>query len=889
MQRASRLTFLIIITFVISSCSTQKNRWTSRNYHKMCAHYNAYFNGNESMKEGVAQLNKSVQDNYMKILPVYKIGTEKDGQSVAGSMDKSITKSSLVIKRHSMIFNKKEVNPWIGKSYLMIGKANYYKQNYLASKQTFEYIISHYKNEPVKNEASLWLARTYNQMHQYQKSEPQIALVRNAIEKSHRKIHLIDKIMSPFVRRDIPIEVYKDLPLVFSDYFIQQGNYLPAIEHLKKGIEMNRKRKVRARLTFILAQIYQQKGELRKATRYYHNVMKLNPPYEMAFNCKMNLAKCYDASSANGRSIKKVLLKMTKDIKNKDYLDQIYYALAEISLKEKNTTEALKYLKLSAATSKTNNNQKAITYLKIADIYYAQADYVPAQPYYDSTMTVLPADFPDYTKIQDKKNTLNNLVKNLNTVHLEDSLQLLAHMSEKERNAAIDKLIRDYLKKEEEKRQAEINKQINQTYYTSNPNMNPNASGSSAWYFYNSNSISFGISDFVKKWGNRPLEDNWILSNKKQVAFANAEESKSDSATSDTSKTSGKSFNPKDKKSYLNNIPLTAEKMKESNQKIEEALYNLGFIWDEGLKEYQKSVESFEDLLKRYPDTKFVLSSYYQLYKIYSDELHDNSKAEHYKNILLTKYGDSDYAMMIKDPNYVANTKTAKNEASSLYSDTYQAYIDAQYNTVLENSNKALLAYKGNNLLPKFDLLRAYCIGKTSDIKSFTTALNEIVTKYPNNKVKTEAQNVLDYIANKDKKDKSPQTTDHSPQKAYTFEASPESIHFYVMIADMKDVNLKDVKNAISDFDKQQFSLDNLNISSSVLGTDKQVITVSNFDGQDNGMRYFNAIKDNKDVMASLKQAKCEQYIISVDNYTALFKNKDLKSYSKFFEENYGK
>ena len=420
-------------------------------------------------------------------------------------------------------------------------------------------------------------------------------------------------------------------------------------------------------------------------------------------------------------------------------------------------------------------------------------------------MTVLPTDFPDYSKIQDKKNTLNNLVKNLNTVHLEDSLQVLAHMTDKERNAAIDKLIRDYMKKEEEKRQAEINKQINKTYYSDH--RYANTGGSSAWYFYNPNSIRFGITDFVKKWGNRPLEDNWFLSDKKPVAFANANEPRPDSAKTTLQKHLKNQFNPKDRKSYLRNIPLTSEKMKASNQRIEEAFYNLGFIWKEGLKEYQKSTDSFEELLKRFPDTQVSsLAAITSFTRSTMMTCMIMPKRIIIKILLLTKYGDSDYARMIKDPNYVANAKVSHNEAATLYSETYQAYLMAEYNTVLENSNKALLAYKGNDLLPKFALLRAYSIGKTSDINSFITALNEIVTKYPNNKVKKEAQNILNYISNKDKKPDN--KTDASGKKNNNYVANPEAIHFYIMVVNLKDVNLKDVKNAISDFNKQQFSLD---------------------------------------------------------------------------------
>ena len=889
MKRFHKFPFLILLIFLFFSCSTTKDRWINRTYHKVTSHYNAWYNGNESLKEGVAALAKAHQDNYMNILPVFKYGDEKNAQSVAAQMDRALTKASIVIKKHSMVVKKSERNRWIGESYMLIGKANFYKQNYMASKQTFEYIISHFKTDPLRYEAELWLARTFNQLHQFQKSQPQLDLVKNKIERSGKTIHLTDKLLSPFVKREIPISVYKELPQIYADYYVQQENYNPAVEQLKKAIKVNHKKKIRSRLTYILAQIYQKNGELGKAARYYTKVLKLNPPYEMAFNCKMSMAKCYDASNADSRSIKKTLLKMARDIKNKDYLDQIYFALAEIALKEKSTPEAIKYLKMSSASSKTNTNQKIITYLKIAELYFAHKNYINSSPYYDSTMTILPNNYPDYSAISDRKVVLSSLVKNLNTVKFEDSVQVLAGMPEKDRNAKIDKMVSDYLKKEESKKQAEINKKINQAYYGNNGFDYGNNDKSAAWYFYNPNSVKFGINDFIKKWGNRPLEDNWFLSNKKQVAFNNPDESKSksksDSTKADSSKAPSVVFNPKDRKSYLANIPLTPNKIKSSNERIEEALYNLGFIYKEGLNEYQLSAESFESLLKRFPETSHMLSSYYQQYKTYSEDLNNTTKSDYYKNLLLSKFPESDYAKMIQDPSYVQHIQGSKNAASVLYKETYQAYLDGDYSKVIENDNKALLSYKGNSLLPRFELLKALSIGKTSDIKAFTAALNEVKAKSTDAKVKLEAENILNYIANKDKKPEN--KADMIGKKGSTFTANDEAIHFYIMIVEAKDIDMNKLKIAISDFDKQQFSIETLNISSSFLNTDKQIVTVSNFDNKENALHYFKAIKDNKDVLSSLKTSKLQQFVISTDNYTLLFKSKDLPAYSKFFEENY--
>ncbi|MBP7497730.1 MAG: tetratricopeptide repeat protein [Bacteroidales bacterium] len=882
-----KILFFISLVLLFAACSTKKDAFLNRAYHNLSAHYNAYFNGKESYKEGVNDISKAHQDDYSKVLPVFRYGSEQNAQAAASKMDRAISKASVVIKRHSMFIKKEERCKWIDDSYMLVGKANFYKQNYSVAAQTFEFIIARFKKEPSKYDAALWLARSYIQSGKFSKAQSQLDMVKNAIVKTGASANLISKIKSTFKEPEIPLNVFKELPLIYADFHIKQENYTPAVEQLRKGIELNKRKKTRARLNFILAQIYQLNGDLQKATDFYYKTLRLNPAYEMAFNCRMNMAKCYDEGNVNSRNIKKDLLKMTKDIKNKEYLDQIYYALAEIALKEKNTKEALKYLKLSAAKSQNNNKQKALTYLLIADIYFSFPDYINSQIYYDSTMTVLPKEFPDYSNIEAKKKLLTDLVFNIKIVHFEDSVQTVAKMSEKDRNALIDKIIAEYIKKEEEKKQAEYNKQINQAYYTDNQQNNQQG-GQGLWYFYNPNTIKFGINEFLKIWGMRQLEDNWRLSDKKvsDMAMNDSKEGASDKDSSalDSLK---QSSDPRNRKTYLQNLPLTKEQTNISNKKIEEALYNLGFLYQDPLKEYDKSVDAFEQLIKRFPDTEHLLSSYYQLYKVYSENLKNPSKADYYKNLIITKFPDSEYAKHLKDPNYAQSIKEESNAEALKYKESYLAYKEAAYSKVIENSNNALMSFKNKDLFPKFALLKALAVCKSSDKDACRSALKEVISNYPNSQAKNEAQNILDYIdgvkpkeeISTEKKDNKPKTPEYSPE--------PETIHFYILIADVKSVNIKDVKIAISDFNLEQYSLEKFNVNSSFLGSDLHIITVSNFENKEKAMKYFNHIKSDPDFKADMENITYQHFIISANNYTLLFKNRDVEKYNIFFEENY--
>ncbi|HEX7410932.1 MAG TPA: hypothetical protein VF298_02205 [Bacteroidales bacterium] len=540
-----RVTIILLIAAAVA-CSTKKNVFTSRAYHNLSAHFNTYWNGNESLKDGVTDLGKSVRDNYTSILTVANYGTASDATRLNAAMDRAIAKASIVIQRHSMVFNKKERVKWIDDSYMLIGKAYFYKHDFTAAKRTFDFVMREYNYNPIQYDAMLWQTRTLLQQKKYSDAGSMLDLLESKIETEK-----------------VPFIVKREIPLVYSDYFILQKNYSRAKDYLLNGIILNKSKKLRARLYFILGQIADQENNQAMATEYYLKVIKSSPSYELAFNARINMANSFDINTGDKRTIEKSLTKMSKEFKNKDFRDQIYYALAQIAFKEKNDTLAIHYLRLSVAASVKNDFQKTTSALKLADIYFERQNYRMAQAYYDSTMQFLPKDYPNYNELTAKTVTLTTLVTNLEIVHTEDSLQKLAALPEAELAKVIDKMIEAIKKADQLKKEKEAQEQLDGTMGGNLVKTieNPSQLGSGGWYFYNTSAMSFGYTEFLKKWGRRKLEDNWRLSNKRPVY---TDETVATKVTSDSTKSdSTKAFStdPRSRKTYLQNIPLTADMM----------------------------------------------------------------------------------------------------------------------------------------------------------------------------------------------------------------------------------------------------------------------------------------------------------------------------------------
>jgi len=898
--RFSLLPLFIAGIALLYSCSTKKNTLTRRAYHDLTTHYNIYWNGNESFKIGKTALTESVADNYNTILTVYNFGSADEARKISSNMDRAIEKAGIAIPRHSLFFHNVEYNRWIDDCYMMIGKAQFYKQDYANSRRTMEYLMKQYAGSTTELEASLWYIRTFLQQKRFDDVASQI-----------------EQFESRLIKIKAPYKIRREIPLLYADYYLLSGNLLAAKTNLKQGLTLASDPKLKARINFILGQIAQKEKNFAEATEYYGKVIKSPAPFEMAFNARINLAKSFDIYTGDKASLEKQLRHMLKDSKNKEYFDQVYYALAELAMLDKNDTLVMHYLKLSVATSDKNNYQKSSSSLQLADLFFKRQNYELAAAYYDTTIQTLPLEHPDYVSIKSKTLTLTDLVNNLRVVQYEDSLQKLARLPDAELAAIIHKII-DKVEKEDAQKKAIEEQQLNETNILSNvPNMrNENITGISGggWYFYNPSAISFGYSEFMRKWGRRKLEDNWRLSNKRAVAQldditsepTNQTDSLNPSQKADTKIVS---TDPKKPETYIAQLPKTPEALAVSNKKISTALLNLGYIYKDGLNDIPHSVEAFEELITRFPQMKDINRIYYQLYLI-GKQIPDDAMAKKYSDIILNQYGETDYAQLIKDPEYNKDVLARKNRILSLYDETYQAFKRGQYRMVTLYSNQAIADYKDKDLIPRFEYLRALSLGNTTSIDTMVVALKNLVLNNPMHPITPLAKEILQKYdksmpaitqvnaLNSNIQNTNPanqiavSTTDLFAQSNDTvvpaiYKLNLNQTHFYIMMIDGNTVNVNVTKTRISDFITKNFPSVNLSVNAIALDGGWQMISISSFHNSQAAMDFYNAISKNEYVTAPLNKSDYKQMVISIDNYPIFYREKKYNGYINFFRKNY--
>jgi tetratricopeptide (TPR) repeat protein len=860
---------------VLVGCSTKKNTFSRRAFHNVTSHYNVYWNGNEGLNTGVTELRKIVVDDYSKVLLVNNYGKKSDAQKQNTNNDRAIQKSAITIQRHSMVFGGKERVKWIKDAYLLMGKAHFYKQDYTSARRTFDFVNKQYGPDEIAFTAQMWLANTYVQTKQYEKAEP-----------------LFQSLFSMAKEIEMPTEVTRNLHFFYADFMIKTEKFDKAASSLKQGLLDNNNRMLKTRAMYALAQIYQKQNDLSRALEMYKMVIKRNPPYEMAFAARISLATAYDASQGDSKQIVKVLNKMLRDEKNKDYLDKIYYALADIALKEGDEPLGITHLKKSVSTTVNDKNQQTTSALRLAAILFDNNEYIVAQAYYDTAVRVLQKDYPGYDSIKSKAEVLNDLVLNLSTVQLQDSLVRLAEMDSGSRNMVIGKLVTAYVEGERAKAEKEASDARNNVLQRNNTSTPAGGTSNSAdWYFYNPNTLSFGFTEFVKKWGRRRLEDNWRISDKQSITASESEGFLAAGENKGTEQDSAAaSLTPRDPEYYLQDIPFKEEEKTAALESVMESLNNLGYIYKEQLRDYPRSKESYQTLNDRFPDNKYRLQAMYAMYKMYVSE-DDTAKAESFRNQILKQYPDSDYAKVLLDPQYFVKKAALDDESGAFYEQTLDAYNEEQFYRVMMNADRARIMYAADTMLmPRFEFLRAVAAGRLQTIDSLAAGLDRIVKTYPKSPVADRAIEILRSV-NKEYNlniELPPEPGDTIQQKIeefpYTFDAA--SGHLVMIVTNSKNVRTDPLKVRISDFNERNFKLNKLIIRSLVLDNERTLITIGNFDDLEASNDYFGALAGNEYVFGSLDMAEIIILPVSLTNYPVFYRSKDVEQYKRFWEKN---
>ena len=731
----------------------------NRFYHALNSRFNIYFNGKTAFDEALLAMQTGYKENYSDMILMYPISAQpKDKSEPGGPFDVAIEKSNKAIKLHSIQAkpkkkpgwrndpkqvawqNQEEYNPFLKKCWMLMGEAQFYNADFLQASATFSYITRHYKEDAeIVASAKLWQARCYAEMGWNYEAED---------------------ILNKLNTEGIPKKNLDQYATVYADYLIKNGQFEEAIPYMKTAIKAEKNRLQKKRMKYLLGQMYASLEMDGMAYKTFGEVIRSNPPYELEFAARIRQTEVF--TGTNFQKMVKKLERMAKSQKNKDYLDQVYYALGNLYMSQEDTAQAIKSYELGVEKSTQNGLDKAMCQIKLGDIYFEKRDYIKAQPNFSGALAGIQKEYKDYERVSKLSAVLDELVVHAEAVHLQDSLQTLAKMPEKERLAVIDKIIEQVIEEEkraqeEAEKEAFLAEQAAKGTGIDRPGTEaqtvtiPTAGGENTFYFYNPQAVAQGKTQFQRKWGRRPLEDDWRRRKKTLTTFQDPSEIEEDgdgtmegdsTAIMAGDSASVGSDDPKSREYYLQQLPMTPEDIAASNIIIEDGLYNMAMIYKDKLEDLPLAIQAFEDLEKRFPDNQHLLDSYYQIY-LMALRLKNTTLATEYLQKMKEKFPTSDYTIAVSDPNYEYNIRMMDVVQDSIYEKTYERYLAEDTSAVRRNYRLVSEKYPLAKLLPKFMFLEALTYVQAGDPEGFKQALKALLDKYPSEDVSELAGEML--------------------------------------------------------------------------------------------------------------------------------------------------
>ena len=772
MRRHTYIFYILVVIVLMSGCSTKNNTSKSRFWHSFTARYNTYYNGSQAFIEGSIEKEKGNKDNYTELLPLYAVGNKQSRTLGGGQFDRAIEKMEKAIKQHSIKarpewkksrrktakdqewLSRKEYNPFLWKAWLMMGKAQFQKGEFDESAATFSYMSRLYQSQPKQNAiARAWLAKNYTELGWLYDAED---------------------IIRGMSRDSMHYRAVKDWDYTYADYYIRNGELEKAVPYLRKVIRHERRKTQKAREWFLMGQIQSRLGHREEAYNAYRHVVRQNPPYELEFNAR--IAQTEVMAATNSRGMINRLKRMARNDNNKDYLDQVYYAMGNIYLLQKDTSNAIGAYEQGNEKGTRNGIEKGVLLLRLGGLYWEKEKYADAQRCYGTAIGLLDKDREDYEELSYRSKVLDELVPHTEAIHLQDSLQTLAKMPESERLEAIDRIIDALKKKEKEEADKALEAEVERTLqqragqgggdrFNNNvptrPTLGQATQGNGQWYFYNPTAVNQGKQTFQRQWGQRQNADNWRRMNQTVVNLqappssteeegvespdsissggqpSTAQEGLGETSAEDEAETTPADTlanDPHNREYYLAQIPFTEEQVAASNDIIREALLPAGIIFKDKLSNLRLSERYLLRLTNNFPDNEKNDEAWYHLFLLYSMQGKTetaNTCLDHLK----AEFPESQWTILLSDPNFVENARFGVHIEDSLYAATYDAFKADRYQEVQANTTLAIERFPLGQNQPKFLFISGLSHLNDGDGDGCVERLKQVVEKYPQSEV----------------------------------------------------------------------------------------------------------------------------------------------------------
>ena len=870
-MKITTLKYILIIGILafLVACSTKKNTFLSRKSHALSTKYNILYNGGIALDKGIADLKLRYKDNFWETLPVERMQVTEtqlsQDENRNEDFDRAEEKATKAIQKHSMNIDGGEKNSQIDEAHLMLGKARYYSQRFVPALEAFNYVLYKYPNSDKIYEVKIWREKTNMRM------DNDAAAITN-LRKLLKEIKFKD-------------QIFADANATLAQAFLNLKENDSAIAKLKLATEFTKQSEEKARYRFILGQIYDQVGYKDSAFASYQKIidMKRKSSRRYIIQAHAEQAKQFDYKNGDTIAFLKKYRTLLKDRENRPFLDVLNHQVALFYDKSKKQDIAKKYYNKSLRANSEDQYLVASNYRNLAEIYFNKARYVTAGKYFDSTLVSLKPRTREFNLITKKRFNLEDVIKFEGIAQRNDSIIKIASMSsfdrEKYYQDYIDKLkIEDeinrkkaeaVLKLQEQSQANDDDNGVKAAFASKNlasedaisdvkaakigPTPTPLGSPTaSTFYFYNPTTVSYGKIEFKKKWGNRSLVENWRLTKDK----SKIEDDNNDTSVAEGNDNKTKEINPLYTTDfYIKNIPTDSKILDSLAKERNFAYYQLGVIYKEKFKEYQRAADKLETLLANNPEERLVLPAMYNLYKIY--EIIDKDKALAMKSKIVSQFPDSRYAQIITNPNDSNQTTSSPDVA---YNSLYKEYESGLYRESLVKVETDIEQFTGEEILPKFELLKANLIGKLKGLEEYKKALNYVALTYPNS---DEGKQTEVFISEK-----------MSYLESLSFNSeTPNSWKVVFPINFPEDKNVKILVDKITKFTNER-TVEKLTFSNDVYNLDKNFIVIHGIKSKESAVGIAQVLKDYKEYKIA-----DVSYIISNENYKVVQIKKNSEDY----------
>ena len=924
-RRGGLVALLALSMAFLCGCSSKKNTASTRWWQAFNTRYNVYFNGSQAFIEGAQEKESSSTDDYTALLPLYQVGNKNNRDLGKAKFDVAILKAEKAIKLHSMKqrpewnknrrktardiewLSRREYNPFIWKAWLLLGKSQFQKGNFDEAAATFSYMSRLYASQPaVCGIANAWLVRSYAEQDW---------------------MYEADDVISRQRRDTIHYRAVADWDYALTDYYLHAADYGKAVESLRRVIRHERRRKLRARQWFLMGQLQTLLGNPPAAYDAYSHVIRLNPPYQLAFNAR--IAQTEVMATTDSKKMINRLRRMAVSDNNKEYLDQVYYAIGNIHLSRKDTLQAIAAYEKGVAKATRSGIEKGVLLLTLGNIYWQREAYSDARRCYGEAIGLLDRDRSDYVELSRRSQVLDELVPHTDAVHLQDSLQTLVAMSEADRNAAIDRVIENLKRKEKEERrrqqELEAEQQADkQSAMSGTGSLNQSSIakpvtgrvGNGQWYFYNPMAVSQGKALFQQQWGRRENVDDWQRVNRTVLKMETDHENDVDSPSvasdsistvsdslasapvpgeSESGGQQSDSLSPYTREYYLAQLPFTPEQKTASDATIMEGLYNSGVIFKDKLDNLPLAERQFSRLLSQYPDWQRGDETLYHLFLLYS-RLGDKSRADGSVVTLKERYPDSQWTQLLTDPHFVENARFGEHIEDSLYAATYQAFKDDRYDEVLSNAALSESRFPQGANRSKVIFIKGMTLLNAGDASGCSDEMRQVIEKYPDSEVSPIAGMILKGVQegrrlHGGKFDIGDLWTRRTELTAVTDSTVADTLkserqlpHVFILVFDPFKVSPEKLLFAVGKYNFTSFMVRSFDMRIEETEGSARIV-VSGFLNYDEAVQYARRLAADKDMASRLDG--CRRIVVSEANMPLLGTRYSYDDYDQFFSRTF--